>query len=70
MRDLHATNAVVAEAVAAIEAQAIVEGLQGDTLTPDHAWLGFVQVAARFGWRSGACRAFVCELAKRAAGAR
>jgi hypothetical protein len=65
--DRFATDTVTQEAAGSIEAQKAVDGLRDDTLNPDHAWLGFVQVAARYGWRSPACRAYVMEIAKRAA---
>ena len=63
----HVTDQVAQQAAGAIEAQAVLRGLQDGRLSTDHAWLGFVQVAARFGRSSPAARAFVVELAKRAA---
>ncbi|KQW36510.1 hypothetical protein [Rhizobacter sp. Root404] len=65
--DRFATDSAIQEAAGSIEAQKAVDGLLDNTLNPDHAWLGFVQVAARYGWRSPACRAYVMEIAKRAA---
>lgn len=64
-RGCHVTVDVTEQAVGCVEAQNLIAGLQGDSICSDHAWLAFVQLAARFGWRSAACRAFVLELAKR-----
>ena len=55
------------QAVGAIEAQRVIGGLQRSATTTDEAWLAFVTLAASAGWKSAACRAFVVELAKRAA---
>ena len=62
----HCTPDVRQEATGGIEAQSVIEGLAEGTLRPMHAWLAFATLAARHGWRSPACRAFVVELAKRA----
>lgn len=63
----HCTDEVAQLVVGSHEAQQLIESLADETLSTEHAWLGFVQVAARFGWRSAACRAYIVELAKRAA---
>ncbi len=63
----HCTDEVAQLALGSHSAQQLIAGLADETLSPEHAWLGFVQVAARFDWRSAACRAYVMELAKRAA---
>jgi hypothetical protein len=55
--------AVAEEAEGAIAAQQVVDAAG----PPDLAWLRVVELAARFGWKSTAVRAFVIELAKRAA---
>jgi hypothetical protein len=65
---MHATSTIAQEAEGALVAQRCVDRLAEDWTTPDLAWLAFIEVAAKFGWRSPACRAFVHELAKRAAG--
>lgn len=61
------TAAVTEEAVGAIAAQQLIEDLQDETVLAAAAWAGFLRLAARSGWRSPACRAYVLELAKRAA---
>ena len=62
----HCTPSVRQEATGGIEAQTIIRGLGEGTLSPLHAWLAFATLAARHGWRSPACMAFLVELAKRA----
>ena len=62
----HCTADVRQSAAGAIEAQNLVAGLRDNTLSSAHAWLAFATLAACHGWRSEACAAFVCELAKRA----
>ena len=62
----HCTAEVQQAATGAIEAQHLVAGLQAGTLSAKHSWLCFATLAACHGWRSEACAAFVCELAKRA----
>jgi len=62
----HVTADVSREAIGALEAQRVVEGLQRDEMTAEHAWLAFVGLAACNGWKSAACMGFVRELAKRA----
>jgi len=54
-------------AVGSLEAQKVVAGLQAGTLTPDHVWLAFVELQAKHGKASPACRAYVLELVKRVA---
>lgn len=58
---------LAAECIGAVEAQKVVDGLRADTLTAEHAWLAFAELAARYGWRSPAAMAFIVELAKRSA---
>ena len=58
---------ITAESVGAIEAQCLIDGLRNGGLTPSHAWLAFIELAAMHGWKSPACAAFIVELAKRAA---
>jgi hypothetical protein len=53
---------VAEEAAGAIAAQQVVDAAG----PPDLAWLRVAELAARFGWKSTAVRAFVIELAKRA----
>jgi hypothetical protein len=61
------SSALTAECIGAVEAQKVVDGLRADTLTAEHAWLAFTELAARYGWRSAAAMAFIVELAKRSA---
>ncbi|NUZ07601.1 hypothetical protein [Piscinibacter koreensis] len=63
----HVTSAVAQEAAGSVAAQQMIDRLGHEWATPDIAWLAFVEIAAKYGWRSPACRAFVHELAKRAA---
>lgn len=65
--DRFCTDSVTQEAVGDIEAQHLVTSLRSDSLTVDHSWLGFIQLATKYGWRSPACRAYVLQLAKKAA---
>jgi hypothetical protein len=46
------------------------QALEKQRLAPDtpHAWAAFADLAARHGWRSPACAAFIATLAKRARG--
>ena len=62
----HCTPDVRQEATGGIEAQNVIRGLGEGALSPLHAWLALATLAARYGWRSPACMAFVVELAKRA----
>ncbi len=62
----HCTAEVQQAAAGAIEAQHLIAGLRDGTLSTTHSWLSFATLAACHGWRSEACAAFVCELAKRA----
>lgn len=64
--EVHCTPDVRQEATGGIEAQNVIRGLADGTISPLHAWLAFATLAARHGWRSPACRAYVVELAKRA----
>jgi uncharacterized protein (DUF1810 family) len=60
-------NDIAAQAaVGAITAQQVIAGLQAGTISADHAWLRFCELAAKGSWKAAQCRAFVCELAKRA----
>jgi len=61
------TDSITQQAEGALAAQSAAERLRDEWTTPDLAWLAFIEVAAKHGWRSPACRAFVHELAKRAA---
>jgi hypothetical protein len=62
------TSEVIEIATGAAEARQLVDAIDAGRLTPDHAWLAFVTLQARHAKNSGqACRAFVIELAKRAA---
>ena len=63
----HVTNEVTQESLGSIEAQLVINRLQDESIGLETAWFQFVQLAARHGWRSAACRAYVAELAKRAA---
>ena len=63
----HVTDAVTQEAVGSIEAQQVIRRLQDESIGLETAWFQFVTIAARHGWRSAACRAYVAELAKHAA---
>lgn len=56
-------------AVGAISAQQVIAGLQAGTISADHAWLRFCELAAKGTWKAADCRAFVVELAKRAGAA-
>lgn len=56
---------VMQASLGALEAQRVIAGIQAGALTPDHAWLCFVELAAAHGWKSAGCRACVVELAKR-----
>ena len=61
----HPMSAAAHEALGAIEAQQVVDGLRDGTLTPVAGWLRFVEVNARLGRNSPAVRAFVVALLKR-----
>jgi len=63
----HVTASVAQVAEGALAAQEAIDRLHEEWATPDLAWLAMIEVAAKFGWRSAATRAFVHELAKRAA---
>jgi hypothetical protein len=65
----HVTERVVEESVGATIADKLIGDLQSDAVPAETAWLRFIEIAARQGWRSEGCRAFVLTLAKRAAGA-
>ena len=67
--EVHCTPDVRQEATGGIEAQSVIKGLAEGALNPLHAWLAFATLAARHGWRSPACMAYVVELAKRAGAA-
>jgi hypothetical protein len=67
MKDRPCTDAMTHEAVGSIEAQNVITGLKADAINVDMAWLKYVELAARFGKNGMACRAYVVELAKRAA---
>ena len=56
------------EAVGSIEAQEAITHIQTGLMTPMHAWLRFCELASAHSSKSPACRAFVLELVKRAAG--
>jgi hypothetical protein len=45
----------------------VLAGLRAGTLSVDNAWLGFIELAARWGWKSPECRAFVIHAFERAA---
>jgi hypothetical protein len=62
-------DATTQTAIGALEAQHLIERAVDGDAAPHIAWLLFVQLAGKYGWRSPACRAFVDEIAKRAAGA-
>jgi hypothetical protein len=63
----HAISAIAQEAEGALVAQQCVDRLADQWTTTDFAWLAFIELASKFGWRSPACRGYLCELAKRAA---
>ena len=64
----HVTPAVIEQATGAIEAQQLVDAIASRRLTPEHAWLAFAELQARHGRHNlPVLRAFVVELAKRAA---
>jgi hypothetical protein len=63
----HASDGNVQEAVGAIEAQKVITSLRADSVPVDVAWLRFVELAAKYGKNSPACRAYISEAFKRAA---
>lgn len=63
----HVTLAVTQEAFGARAAQDVIDGLREGSVSPDRAWLEFVQLAARYGRSSPACASYVREFAKRVA---
>ena len=67
MNAVFATVNTVQEAAGAVAAQHAADRLRDEWATPSSAWLAFIELAGTYGWKSAACRAFVCELAKRAA---
>ena len=69
MSAAHVDAELTTGCVGAIEAQRIIDGIADGRYTPDHAWLMFVELAARHQWKSAACRSYVLELAKRASAA-
>ncbi len=66
MTGTHVTEELTGEAVGAFQAQRSVEALQRDEIEPAGVWLALIEIAARWGWRSPAVKAFVVELSKRA----
>lgn len=54
------------EAVGAVVAQQAMQAVRHGSPV-DLAWLRFIELAAGYGWRSTACRAFITEVTKRAA---
>ncbi|WP_128000637.1 hypothetical protein [Piscinibacter defluvii] len=54
------------EATGAIQAQRIVDALRDGRVSPEQAWMRFVELASEHGWKSAACRAYLLELSKRA----
>jgi hypothetical protein len=63
----YVTPDVTREATGALEAQRVIEGIQRDELTAEHACLAFCTMAACSTWKSACCRCFVLEAFKRAA---
>ena len=63
----HATDACAQEAQGAVQAQGLIAAVQDESMTAGEAWNSFVNLASEWSWHSPACRAFVVELAKRAA---
>ena len=55
------------EALGALEAQQVVEGLRGGSIAPLDAWIALGEVVSCYGWSSPAVRAFMLEVAKRVA---
>lgn len=53
------------EALGAIEAQQVVDGLRDGSIGPAEAWLTFVAIVSQYGWRSPTVGAFGREIAKR-----
>jgi hypothetical protein len=67
LRDSHASDINTQAAIGGIEAQDMIESLRADNVPIDTAWLRYVELAAKFGKNSAACRAYVLEAFKRAA---
>jgi hypothetical protein len=66
----HATPEVVELATGAIEAQQLADAIAAGRMSPEHAWLAFVELQARWGRHNlPVLRGFVVELAKRVRGA-
>lgn len=65
----HVTKTVVAISVGAVEADKMLEGIRDDLLTPDAAWLKFLELVSKEGLKSGGPRSYLITLAKRGAGA-
>jgi len=61
-------TSVALQALGALEGQRVIDGTHAEALPEGSAWLRFVELASRHGWRSPACAAYVAELCKRAAG--
>lgn len=62
------TTGLIEESSGSFEADKIVDQIFEGELTTEHAWLRFIEIAAKTGWRSAGCRAYLVTLAKRAAG--
>ena len=68
VQDGHVTDCVVETSVGAVAADKLIESLRSEWLpAADLAWLRFIEIASRQGWRSEGCKAYVVTLAKRAA---
>jgi hypothetical protein len=67
LSERQALSATAQEAVGALEAQQVVDGLREGSIEPQQAWIRFIELNARLGRNSPAARAFICELAKRIA---
>jgi hypothetical protein len=66
----HVTQAVTGAALGAVTAQQAIEKVRANSENVPIAWHEYVQLAAKYGWRSPACAAFVDQLAKAAAASR
>lgn len=65
----HCTGDVIGAAIGSMRAQQVVSDLQVGAAVADVAWLRLAELMATCGKHSPAARAFVVEIAKRAAAA-
>ena len=61
----HVDPAVCTTAIGALDAQRVIDDIQAGRSSPEHAWLLVAETAIAHGWKSGAVRSIVVELAKR-----